>query len=79
MKLQRYNLGELAKHYASDKDNVVCRAYDVEKLEESHNELLNVLQQMVAVYSGQLQNDGNYTVIDTLARVAITNAEGTHR
>ena len=48
MKLQRYNLGELASHYASDKDNVVCRAYDVEKLEESHKELLNQLEYMAS-------------------------------
>ena len=37
--IQRYDLGELAKHYASDKDNVVCRAYDVEKLEDKYAEL----------------------------------------
>ena len=38
--IQRYDLGELAKHYASDKDNVVCRAYDVEELEAKYQKLL---------------------------------------
>jgi len=37
--IQRYNLGELANHYASDKDNVVCRAYDVDRLEDKYAKL----------------------------------------
>lgn len=52
MKLQRYNLGELARHYASDKDNVVCRAYDVEKLEESHTKLIQALEAIIKLGEG---------------------------
>lgn len=77
MELQRYEMGDYCSGYVPNDDGEVCMSYDVQRLEESHKELLNVLREMVAVYSGQVQNDGNYTVIDNLARVAITNAEGT--
>ena len=76
MELQRYEMGDYCSGYAPNDDGEVCMSYDVQRLEESHKELLDVLREMVAVYSGQVQNDGNYTVIDNLARVAITNGEG---
>lgn len=71
-KLKRYNLGELARHYASDKDNVVCRAYDVERLEASHAELLEALKFIMDDSFSYLRR-----VAFEKALVAIAKAEGT--
>lgn len=79
--LQRYNLGELARTYASDKDNVVCRAYDVDKLEASHAELEAKCAELLEALKALLKfhDDGDYDGPDPaeLARAAIAKAERT--
>jgi hypothetical protein len=40
---------------------------------------LEVLREMVAVYSGQLQNDGCYTVLDDQARAVLAACGGESR
>ena len=44
MKLQRYEMGDFGYVPCSDGD--VCMSYDVQRLEESHKELLNQLEYM---------------------------------
>lgn len=77
--LQRYNLGELARTYASDKDNVVCRAYDVDKLESQNTELLGALKSLAAAvcHLGLTEYHGSFAVTVEAARAAIAKAERT--
>lgn len=52
---------------AEDQDSVIRRQRaERQELEAQRNALLEALEKMVAVYSGQVQNDGGYTVLDSV-------------
>ena len=53
-------------------DNLTCAAAELRRLHAENETLLEALGKMVAVYSGQVQNDGGYTVLDS-ARPLITD------
>ncbi len=46
MELQRYEMGDYCSGYVPNDDGEVCMSYDVQRLEESHKELLNQLEYM---------------------------------
>ena len=46
MELQRYEMGDYCSGYVPNDDGDVCMSYDVQRLEESHKELLNQLEYM---------------------------------
>lgn len=43
MELQRYEMGDYCSGYVPNDDGEVCMSYDVRKLEESHQRLLDAL------------------------------------
>ena len=76
MELQRYEMGDYCSGYVPNDDGDVCMSYDVQRLEESHKELLNALKTFI-----EYNDQGGPMSFDTdamwaAARNAITNAEG---
>lgn len=46
MELQRYEMGDYCSGYVPNDDGEVCMSYDVQRLEESHKELLDIVERI---------------------------------
>ena len=72
-KLIRYNLAEIAKIYSSDRNSVVCTAYDVAKLEAQCADLFEACKSLLRFAErDRLPTD----VAVNQARAAIAKAKG---
>lgn len=79
MELQRYEMGDYCSGYVPNDDGEVCMSYDVQRLEESHAELLGALKAVeIAVTMGfpsaEILHDDS--AIRKGIRAAIAKAEG---
>lgn len=81
MELQRYEMGDYCSGYVPNDDGEVCMSYDVQRLEESHAELLKALKELYYTVQGECpslldEDSGGSAYLDIEITNAITNAEG---
>ena len=66
MKLQRYEMGDYCSGYVPNDDGEVCMSYDVQRLEESHAKMVELLKEARHVCAYPDMNTGLLAEIDTL-------------
>ena len=66
MELQRYEMGDYCSGYVPNDDGDVCMSYDVQRLEESHAKMVELLKEARHVCAYPDMNTGLLAEIDTL-------------
>ena len=66
MELQRYEMGDYCSGYVPNDDGEVCMSYDVQRLEESHTKMVELLKEARHVCAYPDMNTGLLAEIDTL-------------
>lgn len=65
MELQRYEMGDYCSGYVPNDDGDVCMSYDVQRLEESHAKMVELLKEARHVCAYPDMNTGLLAEIDT--------------
>ncbi len=74
MELQRYEMGDYCSGYVPNDDGEVCMSYDVQRLEESHAKMVELLKEARHVCAYPDMNTGLLAEIDAhLNKLGETN------
>ena len=74
MELQRYEMGDYCSGYVPNDDGEVCMSYDVQRLEESHAKMVELLKEARHFCAYPDMNTGLLAEIDThLNKLGETN------